>query len=468
MVAKFVYAIVVLDASRILANIGALGQQFAAAAAADGDAFNPKRGEYLASLGTSGLADSAALALNIKSTLDNFLTRQKWGFGFTNVYKYGNGEVTQSYGNREVAQRYWKDQAPKGPSIILTALTIVEGLELFAGFGPPAEGDKLKDGSQLFTTLGGQLKSALPDASWQGPAAQAYTDQTTALQNIAQTLAELDARLAALVKDQADWVTHMRLGFGILKDLLIAAYFIESVIRALTTSLLWGPALEVIFASLVCVSAIAVAMGFLTTLGICSIVNAQKADALTNQYTENAAAAIQNGTQLTPTGTAEAVASIVSSFQDTSASMLRTSAPADLATPAGVTSGASGSGEHSTLSAAASADETPEDGSPEILPTPQTPDATTPSFTMPTLAQLTALWGQATKPSAAAAPHTNAVNQMMEQIQQLAQKAQQGREAEAAPEEAALAGASAERAPIEAAAVGPEGMPEPRPADRIP
>jgi uncharacterized protein YukE len=460
------------DAARILANIGALGQHVGTAAAAGGDAFNPKRGEYLASLGTSAGADFAGAVLNTQRALQNV-------------------QIMMVKANPKLVQSSFNMSLRWGPSIILTTLTVVEGLELFAGFGPPAEGDKLKDGSQQFTTLCGQLKSALPDARWQGSAAQAYTDQTTGLQNIAQTLAELDNRLAALVKDQADWVTHMRLGFGILKDLLIAAYLIEMALGIMPAPT--GPTLATIFASLVCVGGIAVAMGFLTTLGICSVVNAVKVDALTTQYTEKAAAAVQKGTQLTQTGAAEAAKSTVSGLEDTSASMLRMSAIADVSTSAGV---ASSGDERPALSARTGAGETPGDGSPEIPPIAETPDKTTPStpsFTVPTLAQLTALSGQATKLSEALSPHTNLVDQMMGQIQQLAQRAQQRQGAlapteQAAPEEAALAGASAvratlagdvegaeaavgtqtvERAPIEVAAVDPEGAREPSPAERV-
>ncbi|KAA1238489.1 hypothetical protein F0Q45_26970, partial [Mycobacterium simiae] len=100
-------------------------------------------------------------------------------------------------------------------------------MELTTGFGTPYDGNSLDNGSQHFTTLSEQLKSALPDASWVGSASEAYAGLGTALQNAAASMAELDTQLAALVKDQGEWVTRMRLGFGITKDILVACLLIE-------------------------------------------------------------------------------------------------------------------------------------------------------------------------------------------------------------------------------------------------
>ena len=171
----------------------------------------------------------------------------------------------------------------KSLNIIGWALTVVDFLELTTGFGSSYEGDNLKTGSQQFAAVVEQLKSAIPGEDWQGEASQAYASQDTVLQDVALQLAALDLQLAALVKDQADWVTHMRLGFGIVKDVLLAALVIE-IILLFTVPPPAGPIASKAFAITVAALGIAAAASFIGVLLYYSITNGQKADALTTQY----------------------------------------------------------------------------------------------------------------------------------------------------------------------------------------
>jgi uncharacterized protein YukE len=413
-----------LDAARLITNLGSLGEQFIGV---DSPNFS---GEYLAASATSMGGDLFAA-----------------------------GSVSYK----------WKRQAAlHGPigegkaSIILSTLAVVEVLELTTGFGPPNEGDDLKVGSEQFATVSGQLGSAFPDDNWQGSASQAYADRNTALQNNAQTMADLDLQLAAIVKDQADWVTHIRLGFGILKDLLAAAFAIELAIK-LTVPPPGGLTTAQLFATIVAGLGATIAAGMLGTLCYFSVENAKKADALTTQYTELAAAAVLSGTPLTPTEVPAAVESTVSSFEAISSSMSGMAAMPDVATLASLAPEGASPQQRALLSALMGEDETPGDG--------------TPAFTMPTLAQVTAMSGQAAKLSGYVGQHMNLVNQMTGQVQQLASMAQQGQAAppakETTPAEdvdgagAALGTEAAERAPIELAAVGAQQAQEPIPMQRI-
>ncbi len=83
---------------------------------------------------------------------------------------------------------------------------------------------------------------------------------------------ELDGKLAAIAKNQAEWVTHARLGFGILKDLLIAAFIIEVIMRATVV----GEAPAEVFAVTVSTPGIAVAVAMISTLLTRSIQNTQR------------------------------------------------------------------------------------------------------------------------------------------------------------------------------------------------
>lgn len=235
---------ILADAARLLVNLGSLGQNFTGV---DSPGFS---GEYLAasvtSMSADGLAGGAALAK--LGGLDG-LTRIR--------FEGGSVKVPSVPGS--------KQSLKTAGSLILWALTVVELMELTTGFGPPVEGDYLRSGAQQFSALSAQLKSALPDDDgWAGTASTAYAGLDATLQNVAQSMAELDLELAALVKDQAEWVTHMRLGFGILKDLLFACYIVELIIRFAPPPL--GPVASQSFAIAVSGVGIATAVGFLATL----------------------------------------------------------------------------------------------------------------------------------------------------------------------------------------------------------
>src|SRR5258708_4491874 len=111
----------------------------------------------------------------------------------------------------------------------------------------------------------------------------------------------------------------MRLGFGILKDLLFAAYIIELIIRFAPAPL--GPTVSQGFAITVSALGIAVAVGFLTTLSTYSVLNGKEADGLTSQYAALAVGAAQKGTPASPATRRTAEESTVSGFEAISSSM---------------------------------------------------------------------------------------------------------------------------------------------------
>lgn len=114
--------------------------------------------------------------------------------------------------------------ADSGGFWVLAAIDIAAAT---TGFGLPYRGDELEQSAGRYTALPERLECALPGGSWQGPAAQAYTAKIVELQNYSMQLAELDKRLENQAQDLADWVTHVRLGFGILKCLALLLHFLE-------------------------------------------------------------------------------------------------------------------------------------------------------------------------------------------------------------------------------------------------
>lgn len=434
---------ILADAARLIVNLAGIGSQFGGA---DGLQANFGSGEYLASSVTSMSGDAlgGGAAIAKLAGLDGLKRIRGEGFSVKVKPPPGDKAALKSAG-----------------SLILWALTVVEIMEFTTGFGPPTEGDGLESGSQQFSALSAQLKSALPDTdSWEGSASEAYADLDSALQTMATTMAELDNKLADLVKDQAEWVTHMRLGFGILKDLLIACYIVELIIRFAPPPL--GPAVSQIFALTVSGLGIAAATGFLTTLCTYSFLNAQKADQLTSEYTQLAAGTAQEGSLAEATVIAGGQ-STVSSFDAVSNSMSGLSALSATPPAAGPAKAENRSeDERAPLGSQMSAPS----GTFADDAKPETPDKTTPStpaVPMPTVGQLAQMSGQASKLSGQLSQHSQLVNQAMGQIQQLAQMGQQGQGAAAPAEEGELAddveGAGAglstegaERAPIDVAA----------------
>ncbi len=165
------------------------------------------------------------------------------------------------------------------------ALTVVELLEHTAGFKPPINGGDFEVGSDHLTTACEHLVSALPDHRWHGDASQNYLSQNEALRNHAQTWAGLSLELAAITRDQAEWNTHMRLGLGGVKDLLVVALIIEAAIffGVRPPS---GLIASDIFATTVCTLGISAALSMLTALKVRSDMNARLACQLDDQYRE--------------------------------------------------------------------------------------------------------------------------------------------------------------------------------------
>ncbi|UXA07112.1 hypothetical protein KXD96_02830 [Mycobacterium sp. SMC-2] len=368
----------------------------------------------------------------------------------------------------------------KSLSIISWTLVTVELLELTIGFGVPTEGDGLKTGSQQFTTLAEQLNSALPDYGWKGTGSEAYAELDTALKNAADSMADLDLQLASLVKNQAEWVTHARLGFGILKDLLLAALIIEIAITLFVPAPAGVTAAKA-FAIAVATLGISVAAAFLGTLTYFSVENGKKAESLANRYSELAAGTVQTGSDA-KAEKATSEGTTVSSFAAISDSMSGMSALSATPPVAASTVAANRSeDQRAPLAAQASASEPSGYGASQTSDT-TTPDATTPSTpttTMPTVAQLSAMSGQAATVSSQLSQPAQLANQAMGQLQQMIQTARQGQDGaapagDATAEEAALAGhegagaglgaAGAERAPVGLAAAGTERTQAPNPA----
>ncbi|WP_264992432.1 hypothetical protein, partial [Mycobacterium montefiorense] len=113
------------------------------------------------------------------------------------------------------------------------------------------------------------------------------------VQDIAQTLAELDGQLAEIVVEQAEWVTHIRLGFGILLNLLTAAIVIEVALRIALAMVPGGPAWAMGWAILASSLAMAAALGMLGALTGLSVENGKKAHHVTSEINRLGEAATQ-------------------------------------------------------------------------------------------------------------------------------------------------------------------------------
>ncbi|WP_156349407.1 MULTISPECIES: EspA/EspE family type VII secretion system effector [unclassified Mycobacterium] len=201
-------------------------------------------------------------------------------------------------------------------NILPWTASVVGYLELLTGFGPPNEGNDLKAGAELWGALHEQLKSAIPREGWEGEASDAYAAQVALLRDIAQTMAGLDGQLAEIVANQAEWVTHFRLGFGILLNLLTAAIAIEVVLRIALAYVPGGPAWAVGWAIAASSLAMAAALGMLGALTGISVENRNKADHLTSEIERLGAAAAQIAVESTAQSVVTAAPeSRVSEFQ---------------------------------------------------------------------------------------------------------------------------------------------------------
>jgi uncharacterized protein YukE len=423
------------SAARCIASLANLGQQGAGLGLDFGGWSDSTPGaEGWAATGTNAAGDigSIGAALAGKAIVRNMSSGARMRLGT----QMGGKSGIEDFG--------------KAVSIISWTITTVQLLQLTTGFGTPYEGNALKTGSQQFTTLAGQLTSALPDTGWQGDASQAYADLDTALQQAAQTMAELDSQLAALVKNQAEWVTHMQLAFGILNDVLAAALIIEMILT-FTVPAPAGPIVGKAFAITVATLGISAAVSFLGTLLAYSIENGQKADALAASYSALATGIVQNDSVAQPKlVVAGQSTSAMSGFQAISANLSGPSATA--VAPAMPPKTANDRAEQrpqrdvqapAAPAAAAASDYT---------------SAPAPTGTMPTLAQAAAMSGQASNLSGRVAQPESLMKQARGQVRQLAQE--DPREAAAAPAsevhvDEGAAGYGAERAPVGAEAYRP-------------
>ncbi|OBA72859.1 hypothetical protein A5641_07310 [Mycobacterium sp. 1554424.7] len=329
-------------------------------------------------------------------------------------------------------------------------------LELTAGFGPPCEGDELKQSSRQFAALSGQLMVALPDDGWQGGAAQVYAEADITLGTIAQRMAELDGQVGALIHDQADWVTHIRLGFGILKDLLLAAFFAWTAMMATS-----NPTAARVFANTVCALGISIAVGMLVTLGYYSYENGQQADGLAGQYGQLAQEPVSGGAVVQAKVAAPAEeSSVVSSFEGDSAGMAMTSATSEGSAAA---SGSDGSADQrAAVGGVRGAGQAAVEDVAAVAPT----------VSMPTLAEVSAWSGRAATVSGHASQHVNLVNQTMGSVQQRHIREPAGPAGASPAEETAGDGAgvgtqTGQRAPLEVAALDIRDTPDPHPLGRL-
>lgn len=258
------------------------------------------QGEYLASVVTcmAGGAGAAAITLTElrlgKTLLRQSVIREMMSRGISRQEATSLTATSDEWADESARERATNEA--KGGNIIAITMAIVDALEQLTGWGPPDEGASLGAGSQQLTALAGLLGLAAPDDDWQGEGSRAYADENTAVRELALALAELDTQLAAVVTSQATWAAHIRLGFGILTDLLAAALVVELTLRCSGHI-----KAAVVFAITVCVLAILAATTLLAALTTSSNIHAGQADALNTQYGNAAIGAdVWNAVESTP------------------------------------------------------------------------------------------------------------------------------------------------------------------------
>ena len=100
-----------------------------------------------------------------------------------------------------------------------------------------------------------------------------------------QDMAQLDLQFANLVKDHADFVTHVSLGFGLLESLLVAAHiYVQRTAINLEAQIYC-----VGFAQYVSFLGVLIGVLMIGALACVSKTNSDKADDLTTQYKQLAA-----------------------------------------------------------------------------------------------------------------------------------------------------------------------------------
>jgi hypothetical protein len=330
--------------------------------------------------------------------------------------------------------------------LILWASFLVDVLEFTTGFGAPHQGDDLTAGSEQFNKVYEQLGSAFPDDGWQGAASQGYAKQNKDLQDLAKKMQELDAKLAAIAKDHADWVTHIRLGLAILKDLLLAAFVIFWIIMATVPPPGNLTAANTFDKIVACIGA-GLAIGMIGTLAGLSAKHGQDAGAVTLEYggVAESASKLSVGLPAAEPQVPAAEQSTVSSFEGPKAM----AAAPDLA----------------TLVSTAQADAALPPQQQAFMDALTEDGAAAPALKLPSLKDIGQAAGQVSQMSGQV---SQMMNQFMGQIQQLASMAPQGKgpepakaaekvaEKEAAPKEGATP-AAGERAPAEPVAAGAGG-----------
>ncbi|MBY0442771.1 MAG: hypothetical protein K2Q25_11675 [Mycobacteriaceae bacterium] len=279
-----------VEAAEILATLLAVGQQFAFA---DNSDFG--NGENLASSMTSAGSGLFTGAAQYRAFAKSAAPK-KVRFGEPQICEIPecdeaerlarNAQLDEEGSLRPLKPAPTKDEvAPLGifddPSaVILMALAVVQILELMTGFGPAHEGDALTAGADKFDALAQQWRAMCPDSSWHGSSAQAFSDRISEMCGSAQNMADLDHKLAIQVKNQADWVTHISLGFGILTNVLVAAYLYVQWLLYDPKNILFS----LDFARLVAYFGIVIAIGMIVTLACRSGACAEKVDRLAREY----------------------------------------------------------------------------------------------------------------------------------------------------------------------------------------
>lgn len=304
-------------AAQLLGQLSGLGQQFAAIGLGvtgfSGSGFG---GEFTAGTVTSMAGDTTAAAgwainlakyrqavstIHSKMPYDQHLVAdfvEVWQ-GFHPAPNQNPPVPDLNARERQHIENY--KATAKAGSIIAWTMTVIDALELLAGFGPPDEGDALRAGSHQFSGLSTHLGMAVvDDGGWRGSASHTYTCHDIALHQRAIEVAELDTQLAAVINDQSAWVTHVRLGFGILKDLLALALIVELALRSAgaPVALIWAMAAAAIIA----------ALAMLAALAYFSSAHAQQADDLMIRYARPAMVTVTRHT-LAPTSLATAARS---------------------------------------------------------------------------------------------------------------------------------------------------------------
>lgn len=329
---------IVADALRMLTNLGNFGSQFIGldAKLTPPTSDSAGGGEYLAAsvTGMTGGLGSSLTSRQIVTGVANwggslaewdrdFITKKgtvdppEWRSRFHSKFIYEPADKARvaRYGRKVNDIELVKSNTGASVNILPWTASVVGYLELLTGFGPPNEGDDLKVGAGRWSALREHLESATPDEDWQGAASEAYAAQVKALRDITQRLADLDVQLADLVANQAEWVTHIRLGFGILLNLLAVAIAIEAALRIALAAVPSGPAWAMGWAIAASSLAMAAALGMLGALTGLSVENGKKADDVTSEIERLGAAAAQLVNESTAdSAVAAAPASRVSEF----------------------------------------------------------------------------------------------------------------------------------------------------------